>query len=75
MDETELKVGGSVTYFDEYGVPHDALVTAVWTPECINVVYVSNDENKRDPNGRQIERASSVQKKSSVTAHGRYFTS
>lgn len=44
-----------------------ALVTAVhgafggeYTP-CINVVYVSADEGKRDPYGQQVERMTSLQ--------------
>lgn len=77
MDEQVLQVGDIVTYKDEHGVDHNALVTIVHgntTQSCINVVYLSSDETKRDPNGRQIERASSVQRKSEYTAHGRYFT-
>lgn len=70
----QLAVADVVTYKDENGVDHNALVTAVHSQECINVVYLSDDATKRDPNGRQIERASSVQKQAAWTAHGRYFT-
>ena len=76
-EESVLKVGDVVTYRDEHGVDHNALVTIVHgntSQSCINVVYLSEDETKRDSNGRQIERASSVQRKSEFTAHGRYFT-
>lgn len=35
------------------------VTSEVWLP-CCNVVYVSSDESKQDPYGRQTERASSV---------------
>lgn len=77
MEERILEVGDVVTYRDEHGVDHNALVTVVHgntAQSCINVVYLSEDETKRESWGRQVERASSVQRKSDVTAHGRYFT-
>ena len=40
---------------------------------CINVVYVSTDESQKDPYGRQVARASSVQHQSATTAHGRFW--
>jgi len=60
----------AVRFWDEHRVEHKALLTAVhgtimesqgkaWIP-CVNVVYVSNDESKQDPYGRQLERHSSV---------------
>jgi hypothetical protein len=39
----------------------------------INLVYVTGDEAKTDPYGRQIERATSVVHKSGQSAHGRYW--
>ena len=77
MEENILQVGDVVTYRDEHGVDHNALVTVVHgntAQSCINVVYLSSDETQRDSWGRQIERASSVQRQSEFTAHGRYFT-
>ena len=74
MAEDKLaKVGEYVIYTDEVGQDHDALVTAVHGPFCINCLYVSDSEDKRDQYGRQIERPSSVQKASDNTAHGRVF--
>jgi len=62
-----VEAGDAVKVVDEHYVEHVALVTTVhgefseaFTP-CINVVYVSKDPAKRDPNGRQIERMSSLQ--------------
>jgi hypothetical protein len=54
------KVGSTVIYTDGYRCDHQALVTAVWGPDCINVVYVTGDESKTDTYGRQIERQTSV---------------
>lgn len=77
MEGKVLQIGDVVTYKDEHGVDHNALVTIVHgntSESCINVVYMSEDETQHDSWGRQIARASSVQKKSEFTAHGRYFT-
>lgn len=77
MEEGILEVGDVVTYRDENGVDHNAIVTVVHgntAQSCINVMYASSDETKRDSWGRQVERASSVQRQSEFTAHGRYFT-
>lgn len=50
-----LKLGETVVYCDECGVDHEALITAVWSQNCINVVYVSDIESKHDQYGRQLE--------------------
>jgi hypothetical protein len=69
------KVGDSVVVTDEHGKVHNGLVTAVHGPKCINAIYLSDDENKRDPYGRQVERLSSLQEKDEfVTApRGRFY--
>lgn len=66
-DVVPVSIGDSVRVVDENYNEHTALVTAVhgnfdtaYTP-CINVVYVSGEEAKRDPFGRQLERMSSLQ--------------
>lgn len=79
-------VGDKVTYVDEVGVPHDALVTNRWDGRAedsadnidpkmaINVVYVTDDPSQKDQYGWQIKRAASVQGEASgVTAHGRFW--
>ncbi len=53
-------VGDLVIFHDAYGRPFNSLITAVWGPHCINIVRVSNDENRKDDCGRQIERNTSV---------------
>lgn len=73
MDEKEVAVGDVVTYKDEVGTDHQALVLHVHSQNTINLLYLSSDEAKSDSYGRQIERASSVQRKSEWTANGRYF--
>jgi hypothetical protein len=66
--ERELNIQDSVIYIDSHGEKRPALVTNVWKgmggkPGC-NVVYVSKDEGKTDPYGRQVERQTSVCHKS-----------
>lgn len=72
------QVGDVIEYIDETSVSHDALVTAYWGGDhpngAVNCVYVSDDTDKKDPYGRQIERASSVSRQQEgVTAHGRFW--
>ena len=68
------KVGDVVLVTDEHGVQHNGLATAVHGPQCINVVYVSGEATKNDPYGRQLERLSSLQEKSGMTApRGRFY--
>jgi hypothetical protein len=59
-----VKIGDSVIFIDSLRNELPALVTAVWSLPCINVVYVSTDTNKGDTYGRQIERMTSVIHKS-----------
>lgn len=73
MEKQVLKVGSEVIYIDAHRVRRSALVTHVWAsghadnggkePGC-NLVFVSGDDSKTDPYGRQIERATSVVHKS-----------
>ena len=56
----DVHVGDVVVYHDPVGGPHNALVTAVWSKSCLNVVIVSADEAKTDPYGRQVERYTSL---------------
>ena len=75
MEESQksVELGGLVIFHDPEGNPHEALVTTVWTPTMINLVYVSSDENRKDTYGRQIERATSVQHVSLTQVHGYYW--
>ena len=60
----ELNIGDAIVFVDEHHVEHTALVTKVWSsvgncPGC-NLVFVSGDDSKDDPYGRQIERRTSI---------------
>jgi hypothetical protein len=82
-------VGSVVIFTDAHGVDHNALVTAVFGEvshnpgddddsalymPCLNAVWVSSDESKQDPYGRQIERDhTSIVHASSQPAHGVYW--
>lgn len=55
-----VKIGDVVTFIDEYRQERPALVTCVFGPTCLNIVYVSNDPARTDSYGQQIERRTSV---------------
>lgn len=67
------KVGDVVIWHNSVGLPHKALVTAVWSPNCINLVVVSSDEKKTDDYGRQIERNTSSSHGAEMKVHGFYW--
>lgn len=75
----KLEVGQQVTFVDPVGKPRPAIVTAVWEDMCgagvdgCNVVFISDDESKTDPYGRQIERETSVSHESAMNVHGRFW--
>jgi hypothetical protein len=59
-----VKIGDAVTFIDSLRIERPALVTAVFSQSCINLVYVSDDQNQHDSYGRQIARNTSVAHKS-----------
>ena len=67
------KIGDVVIWHDARGKPFNALVQCVWSPECINVVIISGDENKKDTYGRQIEHMTSCTHLNPSSAHGFYW--
>lgn len=74
MDKSKLEIGQNVIFVDSLRKEHVALVTNVWPsmggiPGC-NVVYVSDDESKTDPYGRQVERSTSIVHQSVQPAGG-----
>lgn len=71
--ENKVKVGDCVNYVDPVGQPSNALVTAVWSPTCINVVVVSDDTKESDSYGRQIKRFTSLSHKDQTPVHGNYW--
>lgn len=74
MEGSQVKVGDHVVYHDPKGQPHNALVTAAWSPICINIVFVNDDESMTDPYGRQLApRVTSLMHGSVQSAHGNYW--
>lgn len=64
QETKQTKVGDTVTFIDSLRQELPSVVTAVWSPTCINLVVVSKDADKMDTYGRQIERYTSVMHKS-----------
>lgn len=71
--EKEMDVGDVVVFHDPTGEPRNALVTAVWSETCVNLVLVSSDDAMQDTYGRQIARKTSVSHKSTTPVHGNYW--
>lgn len=80
----KLGNGSHVIYVNEFGVPHEAVVTQDWSYgkefdpiggalPSINVVFVTKDEAKTDSYGSQIQRETSVVHRKNQSAHGRYW--
>lgn len=67
------EVGQVVVWHDPRGRAFNALVTCVWTATCLNLVIISDDEERKDAYGRQIERHTSQVHKSQVPVHGAYW--
>lgn len=69
----KAEVGGRVVWHDAKGKAHEALVTAVWSETCINLIFISSDESKQDSCGRQMERQTSATHKGTQKVHGFYW--
>tara|TARA_R110000868_G_scaffold118613_4_gene314548 strand:- start:762 stop:1025 length:264 start_codon:yes stop_codon:yes gene_type:complete len=69
----EPQLGEAIVYCDPTGVDYDALITAVWGTTCINLLFVSGDENRKDSYGRQVERQTSMSHVSQSQVHGFYW--
>lgn len=73
-----VKIGDAVILVDEHGVEHKALVTNTWGTSGqefpgVNTVFVSSDESKTDPYGRQVDRKTSVVHQTNQSAPGMYW--
>ena len=83
MEKRRPRVRDSVIYHDEHGIPHNALLTCVFDQAkaeddltdlpCVNLVYVTEDEDRGDSYGRQILRETSQVHKTSMHTHGHYW--
>ncbi len=69
---TRDDVGTACVFFDTRGRAYPALITNVFGPQCVNVVYVNDVEGQKDAYGQKLIRASSVIHGSMQQAHG-YF--
>lgn len=69
----EPKVGDACIFADPTGKEHNALITAVWGPNCVNVVYVNPDPNQSDTYGQKITRFTSVMRNTIQEAHGNFW--
>jgi len=79
-ESRQPKVGDHVIFVDSKAARHNALLTAVhgWGPvsnphPAVNLVYVTANDEKRDPYGHQLERSSSVVHRSHQSAAGMYW--
>lgn len=79
QDILDSWIGKSVKFADPWGVTHEAFITYCFSvgdddkPMCVNLVYVSDDNDKTDQYGRQITRHTSVMRRNEFTAHGIWF--
>ena len=75
----KIAVGDCVVFTDPVAQDHQALVTAVWGSKdspnepAINIVFVSDDENRTDQYGRQVLHNTSVVHRSMQAAHGMFW--
>jgi hypothetical protein len=70
---TREHVGTACVYTDPRGQRFNALITAVWGPQCINLVYVNDVEGQTDSYGQKLLRATSLMHGSIVQAHGNFW--
>jgi len=70
---TKADVGSACTFYDTRGRAYPALITAVWGPQCINLIYVNDVEGQTDSYGQKMIRSSSVMHGSFQQAHGNYW--
>lgn len=69
----EVQVGDVVVYHDPVARPFNALVIAVWTATCINLITIEGDTDRTDTYGRQTRRITSCSHKSVMSVHGNYW--
>lgn len=69
----ETHRGTHCIFVDPRGYQYDALITEVWGPQCVNLVYVNDVEGQRDNYGQKLLRATSVVHVSMQQAHGNYW--
>lgn len=73
VEVTQDDIGEACIWVDPVGKQKPALITAVWGPQCINLVTVVDESNQTDSYGRKLERFTSVMHGSVQQAHGFYW--
>lgn len=75
MTEVSRKThrGTACVYVDPRGHAYDALITEVWGPQCVNVVYCNDVDGQSDNYGQKLIRATSVMHGAIQQAHGNYW--
>lgn len=69
----ETHRGTACVFVDPRGREYDALITEVWGPQCVNVVYCNDVEGQSDNYGQKLLRATSVIHGGIQQAHGNYW--
>jgi hypothetical protein len=69
----ETHRGTACVYIDPRGRAYDALITEVWGPQCVNVVYCNDVDGQSDNYGQKLIRATSVMHGAIQQAHGNYW--
>lgn len=70
---TKEMIGTSCVFVDSLGKRFPALITNIWGPECINLLYVVEDEKQTDTYGRKTAHMTSLMHSSVQQAHGNYW--
>ena len=70
---SDIAVGDAVVFHDSQNQPHNALVTAVWDPDCINVVFIAPAADLTDEMGRQRDYLTSLIHRDKTGAPGNYW--
>lgn len=65
--------GSACVFIDATGKDRPALITRVWGPQCVNVVYVRDDGQEDGQYGLKLERCTSVMHREIQQAHGNYW--
>jgi hypothetical protein len=65
--------GKSCVFYDARGKAFDALITEVWGPQCVNIVYCNDVEGQNDQYGQKLIRATSIMHGSIQQAHGNFW--
>lgn len=73
MVTRETHRGTACVFVDPVGRRHDALITEVWGPECVNVVFCNPVEGQSDSYGQKLVRFTSVMHGNVQQAHGNYW--